>query len=135
MRLWVEDFKYQLAMALRVVGVGLAAVAWISVLGSEFQQGADARTIAQVGAAIVAVCVAQLFTGQPPSATIVDLLRPFERDILAVAKERAHGDPDQADFFAARIAALAAVRIRRGADLPRDRRAWLRALARLAGDD
>jgi hypothetical protein len=91
--------------------------------------------IAQVGAAIVAVCVAQLFTGQPPSATIVDLLRPFERDILAVAKERAHGDPELADFFAARIAALAAVRTRRGADLPRDRRAWLRALARLAGDD
>jgi hypothetical protein len=135
MRLWVEDFKYQLAMALRVVGVGLAAVAWASVLGSEFQLGPDARTMAQVGAAIVAVLVAQLLAGQPPSATIVDVLRPFERDILAVARERAHGDPDQAEFVAARIASLAAVRIRRGADLPRDRRAWLRALARLAGDD
>jgi hypothetical protein len=135
MRLWVEDFKYQLAMALRVVGIGLVAVAWASVLGSEFQLGADARTMTQVGAAILAVLVGQLLAGQPPSATIVDVLRPFERDILAVARERAQGDPDQADFLAARIAMLAAVRIRRGADLPRDRRAWLRALARLAGDD
>jgi hypothetical protein len=135
MRLWVEDFKYQLAMALRVVGIGLAAVAWASVIGSELQLGADARTIAQVGAAIAAVFVAQLLAGQPPSASVVDVLRPFERDILAVARERGHGDPGRADFLAARIAALATVRIRRGADLPRDRRAWLRALGRLAGDD
>jgi hypothetical protein len=135
MRLWVEDFKYQLAMALRVVGIGLAAVAWASVIGSELQLGTDARTIAQVGAAIAAVLVSQLLAGQPPSASVVDVLRPFERDILAVARERGHGDPDQADFLAARIAALATVRIRRGADLPRDRRAWLRTLGRLAGDD
>jgi hypothetical protein len=134
MRVWLEDFKFHLAMALRVVGIGLAAVAWASVLSSEAQQNADVRSLAQVVAAIVSVCVAQLFTGRPPSATIVDLVRPFERDILAVARERARGDPEQADFLTARIATLAAVRLRRGADLPRDRRAWLRVLARLTED-
>ena len=33
-----------------------------------------------------------------------------------------------------RITDLAAERIRRGSNVPRDRRAWLRLLARLAGD-
>ena len=86
------------------------------------------RTAVQVAAAIVGVCVSQWFTGLPPSATVVDLLQPFERDILAVAREQAHGDTARMEFLVARIAALATVRIRRGANIPaRDRRAWFRA--------
>jgi hypothetical protein len=136
MRVWVEDLTFQLARALRVVGIGLAAVAWASVIGSEAQQTAtaDTRAYAQVAAAIVAVIVAQWFTGLPPSANAVDLIRPFERDIVAAARDRAGGDVERMQMLAARIATLAVVRIRRGANLPRDRRAWLRALAHLAED-
>ncbi len=135
MRIWVEDLKFHLARALRVAGVGLAAVAWASVISSEAQQTADTRAYAQVAAAIVAVVVAQWFTGLPPSASAVDLIRPFERDILAAARDRAGGDTLRMQMLAARIATLAVVRLRRGGELPRDRRAWLRALARLAGED
>ena len=136
MRLWVEDFSFQLARALRVVGIGLAAVAWASVIGSEAQQtaSADTRAYAQVVAAIVAVLVGQWFNSLPPSANTVDLIRPFERDILAAARERAGADDEHLHLLAARIATLAVVRIRRGGELPRDRRAWFRALARLAED-
>ena len=52
MRVWVEDFNFHLARALRVVGVGLAAVAWASVIGSEAQQPADTRAYLQVAAAV-----------------------------------------------------------------------------------
>ncbi len=135
MRAWVEDFNFHLARALRVVGLALAAVAWASVIGSEAQQSADVRAYAQVGAAVVAVLAAQWFTRLPPSATGVDLIRPFERDILAAARDRAGGDGERMHILAARIAMLAVVRIRRGGNLPSDRRAWFRALARLAGED
>jgi len=135
MRVWVEDLSFQLARALRVVGIGLAAVAWASVIGSEAQQAAETRAFAQVAAAIVAVLVTQWFAGLPPSATGVDLIRPFERDILAAARDRAGGDVERMNMLAARIAMLAVVRLRRGGNLPSDRRAWFRALARLAGED
>lgn len=131
MTIWVEDLKYHLAMALRAVGIGLAAVAWASVLGSEAQLSADVRAYWQVGAAVVSVCIVQWLTVLPPSTSVVDLLRPFERDILAVARERAGGDAERAQQLTGRITALAAARIRRGGNLPRDRRAWLRALALL----
>jgi hypothetical protein len=132
-RVWVEDLKFHFAHALRAAGIGLAAVAWASALSSEAQQNVDVRTAVQVASAIVGVCISQWFTGLPPSATLVDLLQPFERDILAVAREQARGDAQRMEFLIARIATLAAVRIRRGANVPvRDRRAWLRALGRLA---
>ena|ERR1700687_569581 len=135
MRVWVEDLTFHLARALRVVGIGLAAVAWASVIGSEAQQPADTRAYVQVAAAILAVVIAQWFTSLPPSATGVDLIRPFERDILAAARDRAGGDAERTRMLATRIATLAVVRIRRGGNLPSDRRAWFRALARLAGED
>ena len=131
MTIWVEDLKYHLAMALRAVGIGLTAVAWASVLGSEAQQTADVRAYAQVGAAVLSVVIVQWLTALPPSTSVAELLRPFERDILFVARERADGDGERAQALAGQITALAAARIRRGGNLPRDRRAWLRALAQL----
>jgi len=133
-RVWVEDVKFAVARALRSAGIGLAAVAWASALGSELQQSADLRTLSQVAAAVIGVAVSQWFTRLPPSATIVDLLRPFERDLLAVAREQARGDAERTQFLAARISMLAAVGLRRGGNLPSDRRAWFRSLARLAGE-
>ncbi len=135
MRVWVEDLTFHLARALRVVGIGLAAVAWASVIGSEAQQSADTRAFLQVAAAVVAVLVAGWFTGSPPSATGVDLIRSFERDILAAARDRTGGDVERMRMLAGRIAVLAVVRLRRGGNLPSDRRAWFRALAYLAGED
>ena len=134
MRIWLEDLKYDLAMALRAVGIGLGAVAWASVLGSEAQQSADVRAYAQVGAAVLSVCIVQWLTALPPSANLADLLRPLEREVLAVARERGGGDAERTEALATRITELAAERIRGGANVPRDRRAWLRVLARLAGD-
>ena len=134
MRVWLEDLKFQLAVALRAAGIGLAAVAWASALGSEAQQSSDVRSLALVAAALVSVAICQWFTGLPPSATIVGLLRPLERDIINTARERAGGDPERVEMLVARIATLAAVRIRRGGNPPRDIRAWLRVLARLSGD-
>jgi hypothetical protein len=133
-RIWVEDLKYDLAVALRAVGIGLGAVAWASVLGSEAQQSADVRAYAQVGAAVLSVCAAQWLTALPPSANVRDLLQPWQRDVLAVARQRTGADPERTEAVAARITELATERIRGGADVPRDRRAWLRLLARLAGD-
>jgi hypothetical protein len=134
-RVWIEDFNFHLARALRTVGIALAVVAWASVIGSEAQQSADTRAYAQVVVAVVAIVVAQWFTRLPPSATGVDLIRPYERDILAAARDRAGGDVGRTHQLAARIAMLAIVRLRRGGDLPSDRRAWFRTLARLAGED
>lgn len=133
MPLWLEDLQFYFARSLRAVGIGLAAVAWASALSNAAQQTADVRTAVQVAAGILGVCVSQWFTGLPPSAAVVDLLQPFERDILAAAREQAPNDPERMAFLVARIASLATVRIRRGATLPiRDRRAWFRALGRLA---
>jgi hypothetical protein len=134
MRVWLEDLKFQLAVALRAAGIGLAAVAWASVLGSEAQQNADVRSFALVASSILGVAICQWFTGLPPSATIVGLLRPFERDIVNIARERAGGDAERLNMLVTRIAIHAAVRVRRGGTVPTDHRAWLRSLARLAGD-
>lgn len=133
MRLWVEDLKYDLAMALRAVGIGLGAVAWASVLGSEAQQSADVRTYWQVGAAVVSVGVVQWLTALPPSANLLDLLRALQRDALAVARQQTAGDAARSQRLVERMTELAAERIRRGSNVPPDRRAWLRLLARLAG--
>jgi hypothetical protein len=131
-RVWVEDVRYDLAMALRAVGVGIVAVAWASALGSEAQQSSDIRSYAEVAAIVVSVLIVQLLTWLPPSATVRDLLKPMERDIVAVARERAYGDAELLQLYIARITAMATVRIRQGANVPRDRRAWLRGLLRLA---
>jgi hypothetical protein len=136
MRVWEEDLKFHFARAARAVGIGLAAVAWASVLSNAALQSAEVRSMAEVAAACIGVALSQLFTGLPPSARVVDLLQPFERDILAIAREQAHGDTERMEFLVARIAALATVRVRRGADMPaRDRRAWFRALGRLADSE
>jgi hypothetical protein len=133
MRVWLEDLKFQLAMAFRAAGIGLAAVAWASALASEAQQNSDIRSVALVASAIVSVAICQWFTELPPSATIVGLLRPFERDLITIARERAGGDTERMQMLLTRMATLAAVRIRRGGSVPHDHRAWLRTLARLAG--
>ena len=135
MRVWVEDFKYHLAMALRAVGIGIAAVAWASALASEAQQVSDTRAYAEVAAACVCLLIVHLFTHLPPSWTVSDLLKPLDRDIVAVARERSGGDAQlQAEYVAA-IRALATERIRNGASVPRDRRGWVRGLSRLAEAD
>src|SRR5260221_2155278 len=51
--LWVEDLRFHLARALRVVGIGLVAVAWVSVIGSEAHQSSDTRAYAHVIPAIL----------------------------------------------------------------------------------
>jgi hypothetical protein len=132
MRVWVEDLRYHFAMALRAVGIGIVAVAWASTLSSEAQQASDLRAYLEVGAAVVSVLIAQLLTALPPSATITDLLRPMQRDINFVARERAGGDAQLQAQYVAAISALAAERIRAGANIPRDRRRWLRTLSDLA---
>ena len=132
MRLWVADFQYFLARALRSVGVGLVAAAWASVLASEAQQYADLRSYAIAASALVGVVLSQWFAGLPPSAKPVEVVRGLERDIVAVAREQAPGDPAHQQRLTADIAALAVTRIRDGANVPRDRRAWLRVLGELA---
>jgi hypothetical protein len=119
-------------MALRAVGIGIVAVAWASSLSSEAQQSSDLRAYLEVGAAVLSVLVAQLLTRLPPSANVDELLRPMQRDISAVARERAGGDIQLQAGYAAAISALAADRIRAGANIPRDRRRWLRTLSDLA---
>lgn len=132
MRLWLEDFKYHLAMAMRAVGVGLIAVAWASALASEAQQVNDARAYAEVAAVCVSLLIVHLLTQLPPSWTVKDLLKPLDRDIVAVARERSGGDAQRQAEYVAAIRALATERIRHGANVPRDRRAWVRGLSRLA---
>jgi hypothetical protein len=122
-------------MALRAVGVGLIAVAWASALTSEAQQVTDTRAYIQVTAAAVSLLVVHLITHLPPSWTGAGLLEPMERDITAVAREQAPGDSARQAEHAAAIRALALERIRDGANVPRDRRAWLRGLSRLAESD
>jgi hypothetical protein len=133
MRVWLDDGMFHLANALRSVGVGLATAAWVSVLTAHVQLPAEARAYAGIGASLLAVALTQVFFGsRPPSMSVVELLRPLERDIVAVARERAAGDPETVRGMAASIAAQAAVCIRQGRRVPHDRRAWLRALAERA---
>ena len=127
MRLWVADFAYCLARAMRSVGLGLAAVAWASALASEAQQYNDLRSYAIVVCAVGGVVGSQWFAGLPPSARPLEAARGFERDILAVAR----GEGLAPEI----LAALAVQRLRDGANVPKDRRAWLRVLARLADHD
>jgi hypothetical protein len=130
MRIWLDDAMFHLANALRSVGVGLATAAWTSVLSAHLQLPTDVRTYAGIGLSLFAAAATHVFFGaRPPSMTVVELLQPLERDILAVARERAGGDGEAVRFLAARVAAQAAVGVRQGARLPRDRRAWLRSLA------
>lgn len=130
MRIWLEDATFHMGAALRAVGVGLATAAWVSLLTAHIQLPTDARTYAGIGASLVATALTQiLFGNRPPSMTVVDLLQPIERDILAVARERAAGDPEELRFVAAQVVAQAAVGIRHNRPLPRDRRAWLHSLA------
>jgi hypothetical protein len=135
MRVWMVDFQFHLTMALRAVGVGLVAVMWASALTSEAQQISDTRAYIQVVAAVASLLVIALLTHLPPSWTGADVLKPLERDIAAVARERAHGDPTRQAEDAAALRELAIERIRDGANVPRDRRAWLRTLLRLAESD
>jgi hypothetical protein len=135
MRVWLIDFQFHLTMALRAVGVGLIAVAWASALTSEAQQVSDTRAYIQVAAAVASLVVVALLTHLPPSWTGSDLLKPLERDITVVARERAGGDAERQAEYAAALRELATERIRNGANVPRDRRAWLRALLRLAESD
>jgi hypothetical protein len=131
-RVWVEDLRFHFAMALRAVGVGLVSVAWLSTLSSEAQQASDPRTYLLVAAAVLSVLIVQICTPLPPSATPTGLLRPLARDIEAVARERAGGDPNLKSAYVSAITALAADRLRAGANIPRDRRRWLRTLSSLA---
>jgi len=131
-RVWLEDFKYHLTMGLRAVGLGLVAVVWASALASEAQQINDTRAYAEVAAACVTLLIVHLLTRLPPSWTVTDLLKPLDRDIQAVARERSGGDPQRQAECVAAIRALATARIRKGANVPRNRRAWHRQLLRLA---
>jgi hypothetical protein len=135
MRVWLIDFQFHLTMAMRAVGVGLIAVAWASALTSEAQQVSDTRAYLQVAAAVASLVVVALLTHLPPSWTGAELLKPLERDITVVARESAPGDPARQAEYATAMRQLAVERIRRGANIPRDRRAWLRALLRLAKSD
>jgi len=135
MRVWVQDVKYHFAMALRAVGVGIVVVGFASTLGSEAQQVTDVRAYGEVGAAVLALLVIHLFTAMPPSWTVTDLLKPMQRDVVAVARERANGDPARQAAYVESINALAAERIRNGSNIPRDRRRWLRLLSSLAETD
>ena len=124
MRIWVEDLKYHMVMAFRAVGLGLIAVAWASALSSEAQQFSDTRAYIQVAVAVGCVLVVHLLTHLPPSWTVNELLDGMRRDISVIAREQSIPE--------AALRAAAKARIRRGANIPRDRRAWLRGLSRLA---
>lgn len=132
MRVWVEDLKYNVAMAMRAVGIGIVVVAWASALAAEAQQVSDLRVQIEAAASVLALLIVHVLTQLPPSATVVDLLKPMERDIVAVAREKAGADKSRADDWTALLRDTAAERIRGGANVPRDRRRWLRTLSRLA---
>ncbi len=132
MRIWLADFKSHFVVAVRAVGIGFIVVGWASALASEAQQTTDFRAYLEVGAAIVAVVLLQMLGPAPPSASPAGLLRPLERDIVAVARERSGGNAGATAEWAARLRELAIERLEAGANLPRDRRGWLRALLRLA---
>jgi hypothetical protein len=135
MPLWLEDATFHFANALRGVGVALAAVLWASMLSLHLQwPAANQRVYLLLGSLVLGALVTHFFGGLPPSATVVDLLQPHERDMLAAARERAGGDPERMYFLAGRLAVHAAVSVAHGASVPKDRRAWFRALAqRISG--
>jgi hypothetical protein len=110
-------------------------MAWASALASEAQQVSDTRAYVEVAAAVVSLVVAHVLTRLPPSWTVTELLKPLDRDILAVARASARGDAARQTAYVATLHAVAAERVRGGANLPRDRRAWLRGLLRLTETD
>jgi hypothetical protein len=116
---------------LKSVGVGLATAAWVSVLTAHLQLPTDVRTYAGIGCSLLATAVAQVFLGRPPSMDLLEVLRLLERDLLAVAREfcPTPGDPDAVRVVATRIAAQAATALQHSGRVPRDARAWFRALA------
>jgi hypothetical protein len=135
MTLWVIDAQFHLANALRSVGIGLATAAWISVLTAHIQVPGDARAYFGVGATLLATAAAQVFWGTwPPSQTVVELLRSYERDILFAARELSGGDAEHARLLAARIAVCAAAALRKEQRMPADHRAWFRCLGRQASE-
>lgn len=129
MTLWVIDAEFHLAHALKSVGVGLATAAWVSVLTAHLQLPADWRTYAGIGCSLLATAVAQVFLGRPPSMDLVAVLRPLERDLLAVARELSQGDREAAQVVASKIAMHATTELQRNGTVPRDARAWFRSLA------
>jgi hypothetical protein len=135
MPLWLEDATFHFANALRGVGVALAAVLWASMLSLHLQwPAANQRVYLLLGAVVLGTVVMHFFSGLPPSAKVVDLLEPLERDLLAAARERAAGDPEKVYFLAARLATHAAVSVAHGTSVPKDRRGWFRAMARQLAD-
>jgi hypothetical protein len=134
-RVWVEDVKYHVVVALRAVGIGVIIVAWASALASEAQQVSDTRAYVEVAAAVIGLIAVHALTHLPPSWTVTDLLKPLERDITAIARERARGDARVQMHYIGALRALATERVRGGANIPRDRRGWLRGLLRLAEAD
>lgn len=134
MRVWLEDLKYDIVMAMRAVFIGIVVVAWASALSSEAQQITDTRTYLEVAATIATLVLVHLLTRSPPSWNVTELLKPLERDIVAVAREKTRDATLQREY-ASVIRAAAAARIGVGANVPRDQRAWLRALSRLAEID
>lgn len=133
MTLWVIDAQFHLANALRSVGVGLATAAWVSVLTAHIQLPGDIRIYVGVGASLLATALAQLlWGGWPPSRNVADLLRTYERDILAVAREEADNHPLRTRELAVKIAACATAEVRKGRRIPAEQRAWFRCLGRQA---
>lgn len=132
MRLWLADLRFCLAQAARVVGIALAAIAWASVLGSEAQLGTDLRALLTVVASVAAVLIAQAVTGLPPSARIDAIVRAWRQDIELAVRDVVGQDAGRRAELIPRCTALAIARIERTGRLPRDKRAWLRVIARLA---
>jgi low temperature requirement protein LtrA len=133
-RLALADLRFCFGRALRVVGIALTAVAWVSVLASEAQQNSDTRALLAVAAAGLGVLIGHLFTGLPPSARVAALVRGWHKDIAASLRDVVRDDPTlrmDADVVE-RTTALAIARIEAAGRVPHDRRAWLRIVARLA---
>lgn len=134
MRLALADLRFCLGRALRVVGIALAAVAWLSVLASEGQQNSDVRALLAVAAAVLGVLIGHLFTELPPSARVAGLVRGWHKDIAASVREVVGDDATRGvdAEVVERVTALAIARIEAAGRIPHERRAWLRIVARLA---
>src|SRR5918992_1522646 len=105
MPLWLEDATFHFANALRGVGVGLAAALWASMLSLHLQwPAASQRAYLLLACLVLGALVMHVFGGLPPSATVVDVLQPLERDMLAAARERARGDPEKMYLLASQLA-------------------------------
>lgn len=137
MRLALADLRFCFGRALRVVGIALTGVAWTSVLASEGQQNSDIRALLAVAAAVLGVLIGHVFTGLPPSARVAALVRGWDKDIAAAVREISRDDATRPIDVGVveRATVLAIARIEAAGRLPRDRREWLRIIARLALND